>query len=458
MLKFDPSKVFHEYVYIRSLNKDNIIVAHDDNGEIYRPMSNHKVRANRDTAVRIHKKVFDLHDKVEKMNRFYHPRRACIFYYDGYPLMIDVFMPYRHFDNNGLAVKEADWVSENIAAFNRLSEVIQAENTKEDGTQRDVYIDGESLFFADSKNSDINYKGDNSGFFVQPVRYIRLEKMSIKLSRKVKDVFMGHLADNAHDISSPINQETEMEAKPEESSDGLSSPPVKKKGDNDVMSVIVLKSGDVIGYNPKFDPERSLEDQDESLIVYSPILSVDAIKKFNKVAYSEERNQFSAFFNLNFLIKAGRTIGKHYSFSETDFLNIPKVIEDTGIFNLSTDISYSSKSKYPISLHYNDVLAYMFRFLHQEKDLNVYRDLVSMFKMAMMSGSFEAKDANNIMIKEGRSLSEITIKKMDQTKVAENRVSDNDLLSDCPISRDMREKAEIDALKKKRFREYYFSR
>lgn len=427
MLKFDPSKVFYEYVYIKSLNKHNIIVAHDDNGEVYRPDSQHKVRANKDTAVKIHKKVFDLYEKNNKMSTFYNPRRACIFYYEGHPLMIDVFMPGRHFDNNGLSLKESDWVSANITAFDRLKEVIFSELSEIEGRSIDVYIDGESLFFNDPENVNPKYKKDGSGFFIQNVRYIRLEKMSIQISRKIMDIF----SDRQDSMQSKMNS-------------SLSKVNTKDR-DDDVNSVIVLKNGSVIGYNPNYNPDIEAKDQDTSIMVYSPILATDAIAKFDSVEYIPEKNEYNYFFNLNFLIKAGRTIGKHYSFAETDFLNIPKVIEDTGIFNLATDISYKSKSQYPVSLHYHDVLAYMFRFLHRETDLNVYRDLVALFKMGMMSGSFDGKEANQVSLKEGVSMQDIKRKSIDVANIGKANFSHELLYSDvttCPVAGSVKKKQE----------------
>jgi len=112
------------------------------------------------------------------------------------------------------------------------------------------------------------------------------------------------------------------------------------------------------------------------------------------------------YFNLLFALRAGKVIGEHYGADETDFLDIPSVIIDTETINLKNDISYQSKSNYPMQLNPWDCLAYMFKFFNKETDLNIYRNLVSLFNYSIKNGFVDKKNTGQVF-KEGKSLDDI---------------------------------------------------
>ena len=109
---------------------------------------------------------------------------------------------------------------------------------------------------------------------------------------------------------------------------------------------------------------------------------------------------------MDFTLKAARVIGEHYSFAETDFLDIPKIILETNILNLKTDITRQSRSKFPVSTEPFEGLAYIMRYCHMEKDLNIYRDLVSLFTFTIKYG-FVSKQLTGDIFLEGKDISDI---------------------------------------------------
>jgi hypothetical protein len=188
---------------------------------------------------------------------------------------------------------------------------------------------------------------------------------------------------------------------------------VKKDEDSKKKSVIVLKEGYVLGYNP-FAGERDFA-------VFSPVISeTKQVQRFFDAVKP-------VYFNLNLALRAGNTIGKHYGFAETDFLDFPSIIIETGIINLKNDISYQSKANYPVDIPNQDVLAYMFRFLHRESDLNVYRDLVSLFGLAFSTlGSVSGEKLSDVFV-EGKSLSDVPIRNIEVANIGKENFKEDEM-------------------------------
>lgn len=402
MIPFDPSKIKHEYVYLKKISKFSIEVNNNDIGEIYAPVDvKHTIR-NGKTIIPIHNKVFMLYSKSNYLVEFADKgRRACISYYDGYVLTVDIYKPFASF--SGARVEEKDWESLNIEALNKIIELIQ--EAKSQDTSAEVYIDGETIFFADRTIKPTAFR-TTKNFWIQPIRYIQLSKMAVKVNKDF-GAYMNK-SENKETIDlSKVDPAVAKEVKKDEKSEQRRI----KKEETDTL--IVLKSGFVLAYNPSIE-------EDPDFVVYSSVMSdkeddtktrkprftpsygMASPKTFLKMEDSEN----PLYFNLLFALRAGKVIGEHYGFDETDFLDIPSVILSTEILNLKNDISYQSRANYPMSLNTWDCLAYMFRFFHKEKDLNIYRNLVSLFTYSAKHG-FVAKKNTGKIFREGKSVNDI---------------------------------------------------
>lgn len=376
MIKFDPSKITLEYVYIRKIFKNFVEVIFDKDRMTYNS-DNVEFKRLKDGSVQIpiHYKVYSLYTKKNSLLHFDATigKKACILFYDGKVLSLDVYRQ-SYFTKTE---PEKTWTSANEGVILHLIEMLKI--------NEEVYIDGESIFFMDKLIPITRFK-TNSLFWLQPVRYIELSKMGIKK-------FKSDLLKNSEKEDS-------------------------SKKEND--SLIILKNGYVLAFNP-----NALHPEEEQINVYSPVFNTETTKSVKKVKTDKsefgksstttvlfktllgiEDKENPSILNLDFTLKAARVIGEHYSFAETDFLDIPKIILETNILNLKTDITRQSRSKFPVSTEPFEGLAYIMRYCHMEKDLNIYRDLVSLFTFTIKYG-FVSKQLTGDIFLEGKDISDI---------------------------------------------------
>lgn len=434
MITFDASKITYDYVYVTKITKFSIEVSKSDNGEQYLPENIKYNRKNNKTIVPIHRKVFALYTKNTSLVEFSgEGRRACIFYYDGYVLTLDIYKPYGLM--NGVPVKENEWSSVNIEALQKI--VTLVEEGLEKNKDSKVYIDGETIFFADDNQPKHRFK-TNKHFWLQPVRYIQLSKMAVKVKTEFAEYMREKKPENflhqseAKNLDENIHPETAKENKKDEK-----AAKAQAKKDNKSETLIVLKSGTVLAYNP-------IIDEDPNFVVYSAVMSdVDSETKKNrfgisygipssKILVKIENPENPVYFNLLFALRAGKIIGEHYGFDETDFLDIPSIILDTEVLNLKNDISYQSRANYPINLNQWDCLAYLMRFFYKENDLNIYRDLVGLFSFTAKYG-FVDKSNTGKVFKEGKSIEDlpkrhIHISHKDEAEKEGFKVKNNDII------------------------------
>ncbi len=375
MIKFDPAKVTFEYVYIRKIFKNFVEVICDNDGNKYES-ENVSFKRLKDGSVQIpiHYKVYALYLKRNSLLHFDEKvgKKACILFYDGKVLTIDVYRK-SYFEKN--IETQEKWTSANEGVVSIITDMLKVNDT--------AYIDGESIFFLDKLKPIIRLK--TNIFWYQPVRYIELSKMGIKKSN------------------------SELLSK------------IEDKDKNEKNSYIILKDG----YTLAFKPNIIGTDISEEIIVYSPVFGNEITKNKPKSRRTSDKrnnnsNQSSFFtqinkiedtanpniMNLDFVLKAAKVIGNHYSFEDTDFLDIPKIILETGILNLKYDISRESRSKYPVSIKPFEGLAYIYRYLYMENDLNIYRDLVALFNFTIKYGFVSKKDTTELFV-EGKSQEDI---------------------------------------------------
>ncbi len=374
MIKFNPAKVTFEYVYIRKIFKNFVEVICDNNGNKYES-ENVSFKRLKDGSVQIpiHYKVYALYLKRNSLLHFDEKvgKKACILFYDGKVLTIDVYRK-SYFEKN--IETQEKWTSANEGVVSIITDMLKVNDT--------AYIDGESIFFLDKLKPIIRLK--TNIFWYQPVRYIELSKMGIK---KVNSELLSKIED---------------------------------KEEKEKNSYIILKDG----YTLAFKPNIIGTNISEEIIVYSPVFGNEITKSKQKSKRAEDLNKpssQSSFFsqinkiedttnpnimNLDFVLKAAKVIGNHYSFEDTDFLDIPKIILETGILNLKYDISRESRAKYPVAIKPFEGLAYIYRYLYMEKDLNVYRDLVSLFNFTIKYGFVSKKETTELFI-DGKSQEDI---------------------------------------------------
>lgn len=406
MIIFDASKITYDYVYITKISKFSIEVNKADNGEQYAPENIQHSIKNGKTIVPIHTKVFNLYAKTNSLVEFSgQGRRACIFFYDGYVLTIDVYRPFSI--QVGAVVKEPEWQSLNIEALQKIVDLI--DEAKDKAPDSKVYIDGETIFFADQNTKRTDFK-TQPNFWLQPVRYIQLSKMAVRVRKDFASYMKDHkpekfLQENK-EVEAKIHPETLVQYKKDEKSEKRA---VKK--DESSETLIVLKAGYVLAYNP-------IPEEDKNFVVYSGVMSdADTENKKNrfgisygipspKIFFRIESVEDPVYLNLLFALRAGKIVGEHYGFDETDFLDIPSIVLSTGILNLKNDISYQSRANYPLDLNQWDCLAYLMRFFHRETDLNVYRNLVGLFAFTVKYGFVNKKNTGQVF-KEGKSIEDV---------------------------------------------------
>ncbi len=383
MIKFNPEKITFEYVYIRKIFKTFVEVISDNERNPYKSETvEYKRLKDGCVQIPIHYKVYALYLKTNSILHFDENigKKACITFYDGKVLSIDVYRK-NYFSE---PEPEATWKSVNEGVFSHIKGMLEI--------QEDIYIDGESIFLVDKLSPIQNFKNTKS-FWVQPVRYIALSKMGVK---KYTSKLLNDLKNDT--LKSPEEKEKEL----------------KKEND----STVILRSGYVLAYNPNKD----FNENDNSIIVYSPVFdtgtaNISKNKKDNNKSEAEQRQFFKnlqnienkddpTILNLNFVLKAARVIGEHYSFDETDFLDIPALICETNIINLKTDISINSRATYPVDIPVWDGLAYIMRFCYQESNLNIYRDLVSLFRFTLVRG-FVSKKETGDLFNDGKGMGDI---------------------------------------------------
>lgn len=381
MIKFDPTKLTLEYVYIRKIFKNFIEVICDNERNVYESDNiDFKRLKNNSVQIPIHYKVYSLYLKRNSLLHFDEElgKKACIVYYDGKVLTVDVYRKSYFVKNEN----EESWKSVNESVFSTIVSMLEI--------NQDVFIDGKSIFFLD-KLAPIERFNSTNLFWLQPVRFIELSKMGVKkFSSKL-------LSDMKDDDKQKDNQDNNV-----------------KKDEND--SLVILKSGLCLAFNPNAD-----KPEEEQIFVYSSSLDTTVLKnngkKYNdenkiqtnkaiSILKSIEDKENQSLLNLDFALKASRVIGEHYSFEDTEFLEIPKIILETGILNLKYDISRESRAKFPISIEPFEGLAYIMRYFYIEKDLNVYRDLVSLFDFTIRYGFVSKKSTGDVFL-EGKNHTDI---------------------------------------------------
>lgn len=396
MLNFKIEQLRSIYVYILKVTTDYVYVTTTRTGAPYRVNSSVQDTHNglQVSKIKIHRSVSHAYSKFYATREFSKPRLASLNYYGDDIVSIEIQVVNKWVGG----YQDADnWQS----FFSRVVPRLATELKDIDQT----WINGTEIFWLKPEDEEKETKNDNTiskdhdGSWVQN---------SGKLVRRFSSEFMldvdGHLSVRAVrfvrlgsmglSILAALNSRKEIEA-----TNGVADTTL-----DEIVNRATLKveDGKVLTYYPNGNNQDL-----ERIAVFSPVLQQrklnDSFKSVSKDDYTpdEEKKVYNltsidnpAYANIDFAIKAARTIGKLYGYEVIDDLDIPRIIEQTGQVNLM-NIDDDSRRTTPIHMSAMSCLAYVFRFIHQETELNKMRDLSNMFRFCINKGLVYQSDIDS---------------------------------------------------------------
>ncbi|MNR94470.1 hypothetical protein D3C72_255550 [compost metagenome] len=364
MLRFDINKLRSVYVYLVKVTSDYVYVTTHRNGEIYGSEEDQVTfRDFKISKIKLHKTVSHGFFKFNVMREFAPPRLSSLNFYGSDIVSLEIQMFNRRL--GGFQSPE-NWQSNFSKVISQLEEKIKDVS--------DIWINGQEIFWPITNDQTMNSFAicPSGAFTVDRVNYVKLSRIGLDLYQKEK---------TAKEINSVNTNNSE------EMLETVSS------------ASLPLSTGNVLAYHPNAEfPDL------EQITVYSPVLSSDKGNLHNQVesetrlVYSMASEHNPSYPSIEFAIRAAKTIGKLYGYEETDFLNIPAIIEKTGCINLQ-QISERSRMKTPISMRAPTSIAWIMGFMHRETDLNSLRDLSKMFKFIVNNGLVYKNDIKTFLRK-----------------------------------------------------------
>jgi hypothetical protein len=397
MLKFNIENLRSVYVYILKVTTDYVYVTTTRTGAPYRLNSSVQDTHNgyNISKIRIHRSVSTAYSTFYATREFAKPRLASLNFYDDDVVSIEIQMVNK-------------WVggyqnSDNWQSF--FSSVVSRLETKLKDIDQ-AWINGTEIFWLkpeieddEQVNKDKVLATDNNGSWVSnngrlTRRFSTEFMLDVDGFLSIRAVNFVRLGSMGLSILAALNNKKEIEA-----SNGIGDATL-----NEIVNRANLKveDGKVLTYYP-----HGSDLTQERIAVFSPVLQQkklnDSFKSASKEDYTPDEeqkvyhltsNQNPAHANIDFAIKAARTVGKLYGYEETDDLDIQRIIEQTGQVNLM-NIDENSRRTMPIHMTAMSCLAYVFRFIHRETDLNKMRDLSTMFRFCINKGLVYESDINS---------------------------------------------------------------
>lgn len=397
MLNFNVDNLRSVYVYILKVTTDYVYVTTTRAGQPYKQNSSVQdvYKEHTISKIRIHRSVSHAYSTFYATREFAEPHLASLNYYDNDIVSIEIQMVNKRVKGYQTA--------ENWQSF--FSQVIPklALEIKDKG---DVWINGTELFWFkedDSSESDVALTSGKTSRWVQDEngdlkRRIRTEyKLDEKGFLTIQSVSFVRLGSMGLSILAAINSQKEIEAQNTNDTSMLY--------DIENNAMLKIETGKVLAFYPNADDPES-----ESITVYSPVLQQkklnDSYKASSDKDYTpdEERKVYNlsstenkVYANIDFAIKAANTIGKLYGYEHTDHIDIQRIIRETGEVSL-LNIDENSRRCMPIHMDAMTCLAYLFRFIYAEKDLNKMRELSKMFRFCINKGLVYESDINSDFI------------------------------------------------------------
>lgn len=416
MIKFDPTLFHIDYVRLKKITSTYLYVSSDIDGHPYKTEKTIEgtYKKRKISKVRIHESVARQYFKNNSMKEFQDLGKfAAIAYYGDIVVSIEVQNLFLTNTENKV------WVSVTEKVMDNIARIVPP--------QQEVYINGKDIFWINKNdprnNSDTSYLSEDKAFKLQNANYLSLSKIGAEISNeKTNDAGQSEYKDNEE--SAVKSQEDSFDSvvviKTIGSKRNISSQAIKTLDfsvnyanfEQDTRAVALLREAKILEYSPN-------RDSDNPIFCYSPVLafeeSVDSkkneeeYKRILNCLHSITFEDNPSYLNLNFVLHAGRMIGEKYGYEETEILNVPKIIKETKMISFEK-IYEHSRSGYPIELHPFIGLAWLFRFIHTEKDLNHMRDLTALFSQIFKCGFIE-KEKVKSAFRNGKSEDDIMMVK-----------------------------------------------
>jgi hypothetical protein len=388
MIQFNSAKLRAVYVYIVKVTSDYVYVSGHRNGDVFSQSSAIINYHGRDVSkIKIHRSVSHGFFKNNVMKEFSSPRLATLNYYGGDIISIEIQM----FNMRLKRFQDADKWQSNFSKVlmkleKRMNEVEEA------------WINGSEVFWLNKEDKhDVFDLSVDGSLKLRKVKYIKLSKMGLNNKQL-------------------LNTKSEITAVNEEQPELLL--------DLENQAELYIGDGKVLAYYP-----NAAFPDEQQIVVYSPVLS--SLSSTDKRAKKPENNSLTekdeekkvylinsesnpCYPNIEFALKAAKTIGKLYGFAETYFLNIPSIIIKTGEVNFY-NIEQESRMNTPIDMSAITCIGWLFGFIYREENLNKMRELSSMFKFVINKGLVFKNDIMNDF-KEDAPSGEIPLNKFNSEK------------------------------------------
>lgn len=363
MIKFDINLMRSAYVYITKITTDYVYVVSHRTGEPYKVSKavkfNHHGREV--YKIKINRGVSKSFFKNNAMKEFSTPRLASLNYYGDDIVSIEIQM-YSYYLKG--YQEPMNWQSNFSKVLKELEDKIETIDV--------AYINGQEIFWLEDKSDQFNtysITADNC-FKLHKASYVSLAKMGLNIE---------HLSNTKKELASDNIDDIESE--------------IEKTRNNAKLTVSM---GKVMAYYPNAEHAEL-----ENICVYSPVLKSNNIgssigKKKKKTdedvkLFSLTNTDNPCFVNIQFILKAAKTIGGLYGHDAVDYLNIPSIIEQTGEINFY-NIDKSSRANTPVGMSATESLSWLMGFIYKESCLNKQRELSAMFSYIINYGLVFKKD------------------------------------------------------------------
>lgn len=405
MIRFDPTLFRCDYVRLKKITSTYLYVSTGKNGKPYvTDTSVRGVYKKREISkVKVHENISRQYFKNNTMKEFQDLGVvACIAYYGDIVVAVEV-------QNLSKKIGESkEWIAVIEKIMDNITTIIPK--------QKDVFINGKDIFWLSDTDRNLNNRvpiSNDGSFILKDVSYLSLSKIGFEMNVDQNKNATPQDDDNSIysiDIIKTIGSKRNLTSESIKNLRFDENYAVESTSDS--QAVAFVNSSVLISYSPNRGQPNQIE-------CFSPVLAFDNhldIKK-NEAEFAAILNSLASFsstvdptyLNLNFVLYAGKMIGEKYGFRETEILNTPEIIMDTKMVSLEK-INQSSRTSYPIKLGVFDGLAWLFRFIHKEKDLNNMRDLSNLFNKIFKDG-FVQKSKVETSFRDGKNQDDIHLLK-----------------------------------------------
>lgn len=374
MIPLDTSKMRSRYVYLLKITSNYVYVASLRNGEVYgsKDMGRKEYEGYMVTMVPISASVSYEFSRYNRTTTFSKPRLAALNFYEDTIVSIEV-QRINFFTKTYQAPE--NWQSLYSRSVKQLEERIEKDNIE------NIYLNGKDIFYIHPKNTRdfaLSVPDETTGkapFGVEHISYLRLANMGFDIQARKLNL-QSEVAASFDQVDNESDEDKEKE----------------DTAQTQEMSLSPKKA--MILY---YQPNASHPDEPQ-IRVYGP-MSRDAendeavFKSFTNVASS------NAYASCYFVLRAAKTIAKHYGHHAVDFLEIPKLVMLLGT-PCPANIPPEQLRCIPSHLLAQDVTAWLMGYLHRESSLKVMREITSLFQSVMRDG-FAQVFASDEIYKDG---------------------------------------------------------